>query len=280
MERMGVFSRLRSSTILIYLWPQHHTDLIQQLVAREVQLRYRQSWLGVAWLWLTPLLTLAVYTLVFRRVFNLRWNMGGQESDLAFAVRLYAGLAVFQFFAECVNRAPRLVLDQPHLVKKVVFPLEILPWISVLAAGMHLGVAAVLLLGCAAWVSGGWPPTTALALPLVWLPLLPLCLGLGWALAAVGTFIRDVGQLLGLMVSLLLFMSPVFFGVEALPTSLQHWIFLNPLALIMTQTREVMLDGIWPNWSNWGFNLGACMVVAWMGARLFRAARRGFADAV
>lgn len=222
---------------------------------------------------------LGVYTLVFRFVFKLRWSGVGDETDLAFALRMYAGLAVFNFFAECVNRAPRLILDQPHLVKKVIFPLEILPWINALAALAHLGLALLLLLVFSAWEHGGLS-VTVLALPLVWLPLLPLCVGLGWLLAAIGTYVRDVGQVLGMLVSLLMFLSPIFFPVEALPIALRPWMFFNPLALTITQTRQVLLDGQWPNWSALLLQLLACCAVALLGAIFFRAARKGFADVV
>ena len=228
---------------------------------------------------MTPLLMLGVYTLVFRFVFKLRWGGGGDESNLTFALRLFAGLAVFNFFAECITRSPRLILEQPHLVKKVIFPLEILAWINALAALANLGVALLLLLLFGAWDRGGLS-LTVLALPLVWLPLLPLCVGLGWLLSAVGTYVRDVGQVLGLLVSLLMFLSPVFFPLEALPVALRPWMFLNPLALIMTQTRQVLLDGQWPNWSALGLQLVACCAVALLGAAFFKAARKGFADVV
>ena len=113
------------NTLLSYLFPWRYAGLIRQFVKREFDARYRQSLLGITWAFLTPLLMLGVYTFVFRFVFKLRWGGTGDESDLAFALRLYAGLAVFNFFAECVVRAPRLILEQPQLVKKVVFPLEI-----------------------------------------------------------------------------------------------------------------------------------------------------------
>jgi lipopolysaccharide transport system permease protein len=178
-----------------------------------------------------------------------------------------------------VNRAPRLILDQPHLVKKVIFPLEILPWISAVAALANLAVSLLLLLLFGAWDQGGLPPS-ALALPLVLLPLLPLCLGLGWLLAAVGTYVRDVGQVLGMLVSLLMFLSPVFFPVEALPAALRPWMFLNPLALPITQTRQVLLDGQWPDGSALLLHFLVCCLLALLGAVFFRAARKGFADVV
>ena len=266
-------------TLLSYLFPWPYAGLIQQFVRREFDARYRQSMLGVFWAFLTPLLMLGVYTLVFRFVFKLRWGGIGSESDLAFALRLYAGLAVFNFFAECVNRAPRLILDQPHLVKKVIFPLEILAWVNALAALTNLAVALLLLLLFGAWDQGGLT-LTVLALPLVWLPLLPLGLGLGWLLAAIGTYVRDVGQVLGMLVSLLMFLSPIFFPVEALPPAVRPWMFLNPLALTITQTRQVLLDGQWPQWPALALHLLVCCAIALLGAAFFRAARKGFADVV
>ena len=262
-----------------YLLPWRHAGLIRQFAAREVQTRYRQSWLGTLWAVLTPLMMLGVYMLVFRHVFQLRWRPTGPESDLLFALHLFAGLAVFNFFAECVGRAPRLILDQPHLVKKVVFPLHILPWASVAAALVLLGIALVLLLVFGSWERGG-PPLSALALPLVWLPLLPLTVGLGWLLSALGTYVRDVGQVIGMLLGLLMFLSPIFFPVEALPEGVRRFAYLNPLALPITQTRQVLLDGRWPDWGALGLQLLACLALAWLGARFFDAARKGFADVV
>ena len=262
---------------LAYLWPAAHAGLVRQFVAREWHSRYRQSLLGSAWAFITPLLTLAVYTFVFRQVFKLRWPEGAQDSNVGFALRIYAGLALFQFFAECVNRAPNLVLEQPHLVKKVVFPLEILPWVSTGSALVHLGIAwCLLVLGL--WWSNGAVAWTVVAAPLVWLPLVVLVTGLGWLLAALGTFWRDIGQVLSLALSLLMFLSPIFFPFSALPEAIQPWAQWNPLALPITLTRTVMIDGLWPDWSAWAWYCLVCLAVAVVGARFFAAARKGFAD--
>lgn len=266
-------------TLISYLFPWPYRALIGQFARREIDARYRQSLLGSLWALITPLLMLGVYTLVFRFVFKLRWGVGGIESNVTYALRLFAGLAVFNFFAECVTRAPRLILEQPQLVKKVIFPLEILPWINAFSALANLGVALALLLVFGSWDRGG-VALTVLALPLVWLALLPLCVGLGWLLAALGTYARDVGQVIGLLVSLLMFLSPVFFPLEALPAGLRPWMFLNPLSTIITQTRQVLLDGVWPDWSALLLNLAACCVLALAAAAFFRTARKGFADVV
>ena len=274
----GFFLKNWLVSLLSYLWPWRHRGLIAQLARREVHARYRQSWLGLVWVVLTPLMMLGVYTLVFRHVMRVRWY-GLEEGNLEFALRIYAGLAVFNFFAECVNRAPTLVLEQPHLVKKVVFPLEILPWAAAVSASVGLAVSGVLMMVLAAFSQTGLP-ITVVALPLVWIPLLPLVLGLGWLLAGLGTYVRDVGQLLGMVVSALMFLSPIFFPVEALPESVRSVMLLNPLAWVMTGTREVLLAGHWPDWRALLLLFVACTLVAMLGAAFFRKARVGFSDVV
>lgn len=264
------------TSLFWYLWPWRQRGLIAQLARREVHARYRQSFLGLFWMVLTPLAMLAIYTLVFRHVMRVRWH-GLEESNLLFALRIYAGLAVFNFFSECVNRAPHLVLEQPHLVKKVVFPLEVLPWVSAAGAALSLGVSGVLLLVFAALAQGGLP-LSALALPLVWLPLLPLVLGLSWLLAGMGTYVRDVGQVLGMVLSALMFLSPIFFPVQALPEAVRPWLLANPLAWVMTGTRDVLLAGQWPDWQAWAVLMAACWLLALAGAAFFRRVRQGFAD--
>ena len=261
-----------------YFFPLEKAALIGQFARRAVHARYRQSWLGTAWLVLTPLLMLGVYTLVFRHVFKVRWG-AVDEGNLTFALRLYAGLAVFSFFSECINRAPGLVLADPHLVKKVVFPLEILPWVNILAASVHLVMALLILLVLGGWDQGGWH-LSALALPLVWLPLVPLVLGLSWLLTGIGTFVRDTDQVVAMLLSLLMFLSPIFFPVEALPADWQGWMSLNPLAPVMTGTRSVLLLGQWPDWGQLARVFVACSLLAVAGAAFFRRVRGGFADVV
>lgn len=264
------------SSLSNYLWPWRQRALIAQLAQREVHARYRQSALGLAWVVITPLLMLGVYTLVFRNIMRVRWPGSVDESNLAFALRLYAGLAVFAFFAECVNRAPGLILEQPNLVKKVVFPIELLAWVSAASAGVGLAVSALLLLALNALVQGGLP-VTAVALPLAWLPLLPLALGLTWLLAGIGTYVRDVGQVLGMAMSALMFLSPIFYPVEALPEAVRGWMGLNPLAGVITDTRAV-LAGSWPDWGRLALALAAHSLLALAGALFFRRVRTGFAD--
>ncbi len=261
-----------------YFLPLRQRALIWQFARRDVLARYRGSVLGLAWSFLTPLLMLAVYTFVFRVVFKARWG-GDEAGEFEFALQVYSGLIVFSLFAEVVSRAPRLVMEQPNLVKKVVFPLEILPWVAVLAGLFHLALNLAVLLIAAAIARGGLPPSIV-ALPMVLLPFMPLLLGLGWFLAALGVFVRDVGQITSLAVSLLMFLSPVFYPISSLPERWQPWLRANPLTPVIEQVRLVALDGQWPDWPQLALHLAIASAVAWAGARWFAATRKGFADVI
>lgn len=259
-----------------YFLPLRQRTLIWQFARRDVLARYRGSLLGLGWSFLTPLLMLAVYTFVFRVVFKARWG-DGAAGDFEFALQVYAGLIVFSLFAEVASRAPRLILDQPNLVKKVVFPLEILPWVAVLAGLFHLALNLAVLLVAAAIARGGWPLST-LSLPLLLASFVPLLLGLSWFLAALGVFIRDVGQITSLLVNLLMFLSPVFYPASMLPEHWQPWLRANPLTPMIEQLRRVVLDGLWPDWPQLVLQFAIGLAVAWFGARWFAATRKGFAD--
>jgi lipopolysaccharide transport system permease protein len=271
-----------------YFLPWRHSQLLRQLWERELAQRYRQSWLGLGWLLLTPLCMLAVYTLVFRHVMQVRWPQVAEalvltseasgSADLMYALRIYTGLAVFLFFAECVNRAPTLVLEQPNLVKKVVFPLHLLPWVSAATSATGL-VVALILIALLALSSGVGLHATLLLLPFVWLALLPWTLGLSWLLAGLGAYVRDVGQVLSLLVSALMFLSPVFFPVESLPLPARSWLNLNPLAPVVTATREAAFGSVPHAVPLLAVALSGA-VVALGGALFFRRVRAGFADVV
>lgn len=219
---------------------------------------------------------LLMYTLVFREIFQVRWAPA-DENIWAFALRIYAGLAVFNFFAEYVNRAPHLILEQPYLVKKVVFPVQSLSWIALLSQLSTLLTSTLVLL-LLSLLGRGEIPFSTIALWLVWLPLLPLCLGLGWGLSALGVYVRDIAQVLSMVMSTLVFVSPVFFPAQALPKVARDWLWINPLATPMTQTRQVLIEGVWPDWTSWSVNMLIALGVACMGAWLFHKLRPGMAD--
>jgi lipopolysaccharide transport system permease protein len=257
------------------LW--HHRQLIAQMTKREVIGRYQGSILGLAWSFFHPILMLLVYTFFFSVVFKARWGTSGDESKTQFALVLFVGMIVYGLFAEVFNRAPYLILANVNYVKKVVFPLEILPVIALGTALFHsvisLGVlllAFVLLHGYLHW--------TAVFMPLVLLPLVILILGLAWMLASIGVFLRDVGQTIGIVTTVMMFLSPVFFPVTALPPAYRPFLMANPLTFIIEQARDVLIWGHAPAWGGLILYTMAATAVAWVGYVWFQKTRKGFAD--
>lgn len=257
-----------------------HRSLIVQMARREVVGRYRGSILGLAWSFFNPLLMLTVYTFVFSVVFKARWGdalSGVQESRTDFAILLFAGLIVNTLFSEVLNRAPSLILTNQNFVKRVVFPLEILPVITVCAALFH-GLVSLLVLLFAFSIFNGYMHWTALFAPMLFVPLAFLALGLAWILASLGVFLRDVGQTIGLITMLLMFLAPVFYPVNALPAELRPWLMLNPITFIIEQTRSVVVWGKIPNWFGLAIYSTVATSVAWIGYVWFQKTRKGFAD--
>ena len=256
------------------LW--RHRVLIWQLTRRDVVGRYRGSLLGLLWSFLNPIFMLAVYTFVFSVVFQARWGPAS-ESKVEFAAVLFAGMIVHSLFAECLNRAPGLILGNVNYVKKVVFPLEILPWVAMGSALFHAAISVLVLLIFFAWTQH-YLYWTALLLPVLLLPLVLFTMGLTWFLAATGVFLRDVGQTTGVVTTALLFLSPVFYPVSALPEAYRPLIYLNPLTFMIEQARGILLWGTMPDWSGLGAYLIFGFLTAWAGLFWFQKTRRGFAD--
>jgi lipopolysaccharide transport system permease protein len=256
------------------LW--RNRELIRVLVKREVIGRYRGSFMGILWSFFNPVFMLAVYTFVFSVVFNARWA-GGTESKTEFALILFAGLMVFNLFSECVNRAPGLILSNVNYVKKVVFPLEILPAIAMGSSLFHSLISLVV------WfvfylIFFGLPHSSALLIPLIVMPLVFLTMGLSWLLASLGVYLRDITQIMGILTTTLMFLSPIFYPVSALPTEYQPLLMLNPLTIIIEQARDVLIWKKQPDWYYYSFCLTNSGLIAWLGFAWFQKTRKGFAD--
>ena len=258
------------------LW--RNRQLLAQMTRREVVGRYKGSALGLAWSFFNPVFMLVVYTFVFSEIFRSRWSgLGGDESKTQFALVLFVGMIVLGLFSEVVNRAPGLILANANYVKKVVFPLEVLPVVNLGAALFHSLISLAVLLAAYALFNGAlqW---TAVFVPLVLLPLLILILGLAWMLASLGVFLRDVGQFVAILTTVLTFLSPVFYPVTAVPERFRSIIMLNPLTFIIEQARDVLIWGRLPDWLGLGVYTGAAMACAWCGYAWFQKTRKGFAD--
>jgi len=253
-------------------------SLIAILVYREIVGRYRGSLLGILWSLITPLFMLAVYTFAFGFVFQARWGGAeGSASTGSFALNLFAGLIVFQIFAEVINRAPSLILTNQNYVKKVIFPLEILAPVALGSALFHAVVSFIVLLVVIPFVFDGIP-VTALMLPLVLIPLSILVLGLSWFLASFGVYVRDVSQSLGTIVTACLFLSPVFYPITVLPEWAHFWIRLNPITIPVEQSRNVLIHGIVPDLSIMALYTVVALAFATLGYLWFQKTRKGFAD--
>lgn len=252
--------------------------LIKKSIQREVNGRYRGSYLGVFWSFFTPLLMLAVYTFVFSVVFKARWNTGG-ESKTEFALVLYAGLMMYQLFAECINRSPGLITGNSEYVKRVVFPIEILPINIMGAAIFHTSISVIVWLLAHAILFGP-PPLTVLYLPLIILPLIFLTLGLSWFLASLGVYVRDVAQIIGIFTTALLFLSPIFYSASRLPPNYQLILHLNPLTGIIENVRNALLWGNAPHPIGLTLQYLFSIIVCCLGFAWFQKTRKGFADVV
>lgn len=256
------------------LW--ENRSLIRQLTKREILGRYRGSVMGLLWSFINPFFMLAVYTFVFSVVFKARWNVES-NSKTEFALVLFIGLIFFNLFAECINRAPSLIQSNVSFVKKVVFPLEILPFVTLLSALFHGAVSlGVWLLTYVIFF--GVPHPTIFFLVLILLPFMLFVMGVSWFLTSLGVYLRDVSQVITIVTTVLMFLSPIFYPVSALPEKLRFVLNLNPLTHVIGQAREVMFWGHLPDFWLLSISSVASLVFAWLGFVWFQKTRKGFAD--
>lgn len=256
-----------------------HRSLIRQFLWREIRNRYQGSRFSMCWSLANPVLMLLIYTFVFSFVLKVRWGLSLQETPLEFALTLYCGLLVFHMFSESIGRAPGLIVSHPNYVKKVVFPLEVLPVTAVANAVVSslLGLVIVWLASACLVRPPGWQ---ALLLPLFLLPYLGLLLGLSWFLAALGCFLRDLGPTIGVITQLLIFATPVFYPLSAVPAEWRVFLQLNPLAIFVENSRRLLLWNLEPTWLSWAAASLLSLAVMQAGYMCFMRSKRAFADVV
>lgn len=253
-----------------------HRELLLELVKRDFIGRYKGSMLGVVWSLFNPLLMLAIYTFVFSVAFKAKWGVG-DDSKVAFAIVLFSGMIIHGFFAECLNRAPSLITSNPNYVKKVVFPLEILPWMALFSALMHLLVSfCVLLFFCL--LAGVAVHSGTVLIPVILLPLIMMMLGLSWIFASLGVYLRDLSQVIGMATTVALFLAPVFYPIEVLPEAYRAFLAWNPITLPIVQLRDLMLWDKPLQWGDWAISLVIGASICTIGYWWFQKSRRGFAD--
>jgi lipopolysaccharide transport system permease protein len=260
------------------LWS--HRSLMWQLAKRDLLVRYRQTKLGLLWSVLTPLLMLAVYTFAFAVVLGARWSRDSQESKAQFALIMFCGLLLYNLFAEVVVRAPGMVVGCPQYVKRVVFPLEVLVPAGLITALINM------LIGYVAWLVGWFllnhtlPHPSAAWFPLVLLPVCLITVGLGWLLASLGVFLRDVGHAVQVLLQIMFFATPIFYSIESVKPPYRLALQVNPLSHAVEDARQVLMWGGTPNWYWWAFTMIAGGLLAVLGYAFFMKSKRAFADVI
>ena len=250
--------------------------LIFQLVKREIASRYRGSLLGLIWPFVNPLLMIVIYTFIFGVVFKSRWRT--ESSDpIEYAVVMFAGILLHSLIAECIMRAPTLIINNVNFVKKVVFPLESLAWVSAGSALFHTLIALIIFVGTILLWQGYVPPSIFLV-PIILIPYCLLIVGLVWFISALGVYLRDISQLMGIISSLLMFLAPVFYPLSAVPKSFSAYLYLNPITFIVEQVRNVAIWGKPFDWMGWAVYSLLALIIAWIGLNWFQSMRRGFPD--
>ncbi len=250
--------------------------LVVQLVKREIVGRYRGSFLGLVWTFINPLLMLTIYTFVFGVVFKSRWRPASSD-HMEFAVVMFAGVLLHGLISECITRAPGLIVGNVNFVKKVVFPLEALAWVSVGTALFHTLIAMVIFVGAIVVWQGHVLPSVLLV-PIIMIPFALITVGLVWLISSLGVYLRDIGQLMGIASSLLMFLAPVFYPLHSVPKALSDYLYLNPITFIVEQVRNAAVWGQPVDWVGWGIYCVVAYLVAWFGLVWFQRMRGGFAD--
>ena len=261
--------------MLLTIWTNRF--LIIELSKRGYNQRYQGSYGGIIWSFFQPVLLLGIYTLVFSVILKTRWGFSGDTKE--FTLILFAGLIILNIFTECLSKAPLLITDNPNFVKKIVFPLEILPWVMVTTVFLQTLVSIVV------WFLGyfilfGLPKPTAFYFPVILLSFFPLLLGLGWLLSAIGIIVRDINQLTLLLSHSLLFLTPIFYSIDSAPPLLQKLLMLNPLTFIVEQFRSVLIFGQIPSWTGLTAYFLCSLCFAWASLKIFRLLQRSFSDLV
>lgn len=254
-----------------------YRSLIKQFTKREINERYKGSYLGILWSFITPLLMLTIYTFVFSVVFQARWSTDNETSKVEFALILFTGLIVFNIFSEVISKSPSLITSNSNYVKKVVFPLEILPIVALGSSLFHALISFVILI-IGVFIASGMLSWTVILFPIVLLPFILVILGLSWFLSSLGVFIRDVGQLISVAIPALMFLSPIFYPVSSIPEDLRFLYYINPISYVVEDARRVVIWGELPHWEWFGYGMIIGISIAIIGFYWFKKTRKGFAD--
>lgn len=251
--------------------------LLRQLVVRNIATRYRGSLLGFFWTLIQPLLMLVVYTFVFTYVFQARWGTTLGNNKAAFAMIMFAGIACFNIFSEALTCCSVVIISCPNFVKKVLLPLELIPLATVISSFIigipwfiMLQIGSIVLLKGFSW--------TMLLIVLVLFPLFMMTLGIGFFVSALGVYLRDLPQLLGILLQILFFMTPIFYPIESVPPIMRSILSWNPMYYIVEGVRKIFLYGEVPTMAQWIIPWSIGFIFLGCGYLWFMKTKKGFAD--
>ena len=261
----------------IFNFLKTHLYLIKELSKREIGSKYKGSFLGIFWAFLTPVAMLFMFSFVFGEIFQAKWPGDINSSQVYFSINLFIGLSIFWFFADVIGKAPIIFTSVPNYVKKVVFPLSILPLVSLISALFHFGIYMVIII-CALVIGGIGLSINILYLFLIIGVTLPMLMGIGLFFGSLGVYAKDISTIIRVVLQMLMFLSPVFYPLSSVPTKLQ-WIFeLNPLTMIIENVRIVLLQKGTPQLESIVLYFLVSMAVFFIGYKVFKITKKGFAD--
>ncbi|TEB16176.1 Teichoic acid translocation permease protein TagG [Pelotomaculum sp. FP] len=252
-------------------------ELLWQFTRRELINKYKGSYLGFFWSFITPLLMLGIYTFVFSVIFKAKWDFAVTDSKQEFAITLFCGMLIFGIFSECITRSSGLIVINSNYVKKVVFPLQILP-VSLLIGALINFLVGVCILLAGQMIFFHEVPVTVIYLPIVIIPLIFSSLGLSYILSSLGVFLRDLEHSVSIIVQALYFLTPIFYPISAVPVELKPYLYANPLTGFVEDARRVVVWGLQPDWRIWCIYLAASLLILQLGYWWFMKTRKGFAD--
>ena len=236
-------------TIKITKSLKQNKDLIWIFTKREIEGKYKGSLLGILWSIINPIIMLCVYTIVFSKIFQAKWGTEdgiGINDPMVFALNLFAGLIVFNIFAECAAKSTLLISNNPNYIKKVVFPIEVLGIATAGSAVFH-GVINLGILVTAKILFGGSITSTFICLAILWGSFTISIVSMNWILSVLGVIAKDISQIISSIISIMMFMSPVFYPTEMVPIEVRWIAKLNPLAYVINETRAIIIDGTMPS---------------------------------
>ncbi len=256
-----------------------HRYLLWQFTKRQIEQRHRGSALGMVWSILQPLLMIGIYTIVFGLIFKGRYKGVEDQSTMDYALGIFLSITIFQTIAEVISSSVNAVISQPNLVKKVVFPLEILPLANLGAAFYQFGISLLLVLIGVATVGQGFTLHSLLFL-ITLLPVIPIALGTALLLSALGVFLRDIQHAAGPLCMVLMYASAVFYSANMIPPAIWTYLKFNPIIHIVEQARAVLLWHEPLHWSGLAYSFTFGLLLYALGLFTFKKLKPAFADVI